>query len=385
MADLYASLNGEQITSARITIPAFGAWHGDVTLALPNAIAGDVTITIGDLTLIGHSYRMASFAGARGLRVVGGHGGWQQQVAPQAYETPSGVLASTVLGDAATAVQETLVLANDIVLGSAFVRERCVASRVLRQIVGDTWWIDVDGVTKTAARDTSPIATDFQVIHFSGTTGNFVIATEAIHDWMPGRTFTSPTVLTSQTISSSTIVLGNDGKARVELLTNTASANAGDRLVSELRSLIREDFPSLTFLGLYEYSVQASPGGTVDASPTNTTLPLPSISSIRETFPLMSATLTVGDLILVGFVNGDPTRPTVLSAPPSSTAITIGNVSPAAIARVGDFCADVSPGTISGLIFTAPSGGGPCVVTSGAGPTAYRLGISSGSTQVQSG
>ncbi len=379
MANLYAAVNGIQITSARITFPQFGAWHGDVTIALPNPVQGDITITIGDLTLVGHSYRMASFAGARSIRVVGGHGGWQQTVAPQAYETPSGVLASTVLGDVATAVKETLDLAQDTILGSAFVRERCVASRVLRQIVGDTWWIDTNGVTKTAARSVSPITTDFQTIEYNGSKGRFVVSTESLHDWMPGRTFSSPTVTTQQTISSSTIVLGNDGIARAEVLTNTADINAGDRLIAELRSLIREDFPSLTFMGIYEYSVQIDQSGFVDASPTNTELSLPSISMIRETFAFTSATLASGDLILVAFVNGDPTRPTCISAPPSSTLITIGNDSPAAAARAGDPLTINNPAGLLGSV-----SGAVCTITQAQFEAALPT-IKTGSTQVRIG
>lgn len=357
----------------------YGAWHGDITLALANPVAADIVITIGDLTLVGHSYRMASFAGARSVRVVGGHGGWQQTVAPQAYETPSGVLASTVLGDVATAVKEVLVLDSDIILGSAFVRERCVASRVLRQIVGDTWWIDTDGVTKTSPRSGLPITTDFQTVEYNGSKGRFVIATEALHDWMPGRTFSSPTVTTTQTVSSSTIILGNDGLARVEVLTNTADINAGDRLIAELRSLIREDFPSLTYLGVYEYAVQTDNAGTCDASPTNTTLPLPSINLIRETFPFATATLTVGDLILVAFVNGDPTRPTVISAPPSSAGITIGDSSPASAARVGDALTINNPAGLLGSV-----SGAVCTITKTQFEAALPT-IKSGSTQVQIG
>jgi len=333
----YANANGIQITSARITRPRYMAWHGDLALAQGTALSGDVVLTIGNLILQGFAFRTAQFAGARGVRVVGGRGGWSKTVAPQSYEAPGGVTAGLVLGDVAIAVGEKLELSDaGFVLGDFWVRERCKASRVLRQILGDTWWIDNDGVTRDSDRDDATIDTPFQVEEYTPGIGRFIIATEDLLSWTPGRTFSTPVVPIQQTVSSVTIVLDNKGSARLEVLANTAETNAGDRIYEDLRELIREDFPTYTFLGLYEYSVDAVGSGTVDASPTDTGLGLPPITMLTQTFPLMTATLREGDLVRVRFVNGNPARPEVCSAPATSDAIVVGSESPSASARVGD-------------------------------------------------
>lgn len=346
----YANANGIQITSARITRPRYMAWHGDVALAQGVTLTGDVLLTIGNLVLQGFAFRTAAFAGARGVRVAGGHGGWLKTVAPQSYEAPGAVTAGLVLGDVAISVGERLELSDpSLVLGDFWIRERCKASRVLRQILGDTWWIDDDGVTRDSERNDDVIDSPFQVIEYTPGMGRFIIATEDLKSWAPGRTFSTPVVPVQQTVSSVTIILDNKGSARLEVLANTADTNAGDRIYEDLRELIREDFPTYTFLGLYEYSVDAVGSGTVDASPTDTSLGLPPITMLTQTLPLMTATLRDGDLVRVRFVNGNPARPEVCSAPATSPSIIIGDDSPSPIGRVGD---NVNDGY---LVLTDPS------------------------------
>jgi hypothetical protein len=102
----YANANGIQITSARITLTRYQAWHGDLALVQGTPLSGDVVLTIGNLVLQGFAFRTAAFAGARGVRVVAGRGGWPKTVTPQAYEAPGGVTAGLILGDVAIAVGE---------------------------------------------------------------------------------------------------------------------------------------------------------------------------------------------------------------------------------------------------------------------------------------
>jgi len=100
-------------------------------------------------------------------------------------------------------------------------------------------------------------------------------------------------------------------------MTALASPNPLDRVLSALRALVRAEFPRLTFLGVYEYSVQANGNGNLDALPTDTTLSLPGIQAIPIRLPLGAAKPAVGSSVLVGFVNGDPTRPYVAGTVPT--------------------------------------------------------------------
>jgi hypothetical protein len=383
---LYASLNGVQITSCRIVLPTYGIWHGDVVVATTSTIAGPVTIQIGSLTLTGTAYRMASFAGVRSVRVVGGAGGWQVDVPGQSYEVPNGVTAQMVLGDVAAAVGETLVLTGTLPTWTRYVREAMPASRILNQVLGATWWVDTTGKTQNAPRPSTAIVSTFQSEEFSGSKGRFTIATESPQDWMPGNTFSSPTITTTQTISSTTIVMSDDGRLRLDVLTNTAAINAGDRLVAELQSLIRETLPNLTFMGVYEYTVTGVGSGTCNANPTNTTLSLPPIAQLPLTFPLMTATLKFGDLIRVWFVNGSPTRPEVCSAPADSTVITVGNAATAAAARKGDSVASsLTIPDLTAIVAGILSSSGTLSINPAYVPFNITGTITSGSSQVQIG
>jgi len=88
-----------------------------------------------------------------------------------------------------------------------------------------------------------------------------------------------------------------------------------DRLTRALRAIIREEFPNIRFLGVYEYAIQTVSDGLIDASPVDTTLGLPSLSQLKMRPGLLGETVkpTPGKLCLVFFVNGDRTRPEVHS------------------------------------------------------------------------
>lgn len=97
-----------------------------------------------------------------------------------------------------------------------------------------------------------------------------------------------------------------------------------DRLQKAFNSLSRAADPRRTFFGLYEYAVQkaSADGTTVDATPTDTTLSLPGIVQLPVRLPISTATLGVGQKCIVYFVNGDPTRPAVLSSDPVPSVAT---------------------------------------------------------------
>lgn len=218
MSGPFANVNGERIVSGSMVIPEYGAPMGDVVLATSGAIPKDITVTVGALAMVANSFRMASFAGSRSVRFVGGKGGWRTQVAAQHYKSTGGVKASLVAKDAAAAVGETVNVQNDRVLGTMWTRETGPASRVLTQL-SRLWWIDPDGTTQLAdARPSSPITSVFTVVAWSGAKGRFDIATESVQDWMPGRTFTSPTVTKTQRISMVQLDVDGDGKLRLVVL-----------------------------------------------------------------------------------------------------------------------------------------------------------------------
>lgn len=196
---LYASLSGTQIIHGTITIPFSGILVADVVLSEPKDVTGLQTLRLSDQQFSCTVIRAINFAGARGVRLLGGAAGWRAAVKPKQYGSWGvAVQMSVVLNDAASEVGEKILVATDRVL-TGYVRPGVAASFVLNQLLGPTWWMDPDGVVQTKPRDVTPIASDFIAESVMGAAGIWKIATETVHDWSPGRSFKGPT--SSGTIS----------------------------------------------------------------------------------------------------------------------------------------------------------------------------------------
>lgn len=217
MAD-WGTVSGSTIVSGSIGIPLLGAWVADVVLRQSVTLPTRISLTIGNLTMAGAVYRQSAFAGLLEARLVGGAGGWSQNVEARAYYNPGGVLLSTVLGDAGIEVGETVIVQADSVIGNLFVRFAQKAKRVLR-FGGPSWYVDTSGNTQVGPRPSPQITSAFTTEAFHGGSGHLSIATEDPGSWMPGAVFSSPTVPVAQTIGSVRHSLDGNGKARMEIMT----------------------------------------------------------------------------------------------------------------------------------------------------------------------
>lgn len=215
----FATLAGLRIVSGSIAIPLYGMWTGDVSLATDDPIQDSVSLVLGNLTMAGHVYRQADFAGARRCRITAGAGGWRNEVVAKQYSLASGVKLGLILGDAASEVGEKVNVPNDSIVGTGYVRERGPASRVLRQLAGADWYIDSAGVTQIAPWPARKVPTSFSVEDQDGGQGRVTIATEDYVSWMPGCTFTAPTLDGTFANCGVLYKFDGEGKFRLEVLT----------------------------------------------------------------------------------------------------------------------------------------------------------------------
>ena len=125
-----------------------------------------------------------------------------------------------------------------------------------------------------------------------------------------------------------------------------------DRMMRGLRSIIRAEIPSETYSNIYEYAVEAlsADGSTADATPVDTTQSVPPDVRIPLQLNAMTATLTVGSKCLVAFINGDPTRATILSAAPVPLKATYDA---SAQLKIGASCPDVEIGVAPAPLATS--------------------------------
>lgn len=136
-----------------------------------------------------------------------------------------------------------------------------------------------------------------------------------------------------------------------------------DRLWASFRALVRAEFPTLSFLGVYEYAVTATDGTsstaakTVDVQPTDPALNLPALTKVPIRLPF-GVTPPMGALCSVQFMNGDPSRPMVTNFTDPMTLLVFA-AGKLPNARQGDMVAVTISTTVatlfaSGLVCTAP-------------------------------
>lgn len=178
----FATLAGLRVTSARVHLPPSGVWTADVDIGEAAALSGRVALVVGGLTLSGTVRPPGGdYQGASRFRLEGGAGGWRKRVVAKAYRLDAGVKLSTVVVDAARAAGETLAPDyTDRRIGRAFVREAGPASRVLAQLQGLLWWVDVAGLTHLGARPAGgDVGVRFDVLAFDPARRTATLATEA--------------------------------------------------------------------------------------------------------------------------------------------------------------------------------------------------------------
>lgn len=172
---------------------------------------------------------------------------------------------------------------------------------------------------------------------------------------------------------------------------------SGDRLLDSITRIVKALVPKVTPFGTWQYRVQntafrASPWGvTIDAIPAGASPYGPISGIVLWPGPDGSVAVpAVGSLVRLAFAEGNPGMPMIVGLDPDQapTMVYLGNAPGLAAARQTDAvaCTGVSAGVPTGIIVTAPSGGGPCVLSTGSGPTAYKLTgtITGGSSAVQS-
>jgi hypothetical protein len=317
MTDAFASVNGQRLTSVRVIVGNTGPWFADLELEGASELAGQVTITIGALQLLGTvvAQQAGTFGEQRKCRIVAGAGGWGTLLRPKSYHNDAGIKAQLIAADAARECGETL---GDFVpaaerVGSDFVRRSALASGALEQVIGAgvAWWVDYAGVTHVGSRPASAIpATSYEVLAHDPRTR---IVTLAVDD--PGAVGVGSTLTerldAPQTVRDLELHL-DAGEFRVTAWCGGSGAEPG-RLAGLLQGIARRatDAP---LLGKYRYRVvRMAVDGRVELQAVSKTAGLPDLSPISM-WPGMAgvhAVLTPGAEVLVEFVEGSRTMPIV--------------------------------------------------------------------------
>lgn len=211
----FASLSGIPVLAGRMVIPFAGMWHASLVLATDTPSPGPQPLLIGATTWACTPVRDGTFAGQRGVLLVGGTGGWRTSISPKQYGQGT-VPVQAILADAAVACGELPPVGATGTV-SAYCRKGSpsAASACLQELLADAWWCDNTGTVRATPRLPKPIVSPFQAMATSESSGIYEIATEALNDWAPGSTFIGPTV--SGTVSRSMYVF-EPGSVRLEVM-----------------------------------------------------------------------------------------------------------------------------------------------------------------------
>lgn len=306
-----ATLNGHRVTSARATIPAWGAWYADVAVDGDHPLAGSVTLKVSDLTLVGSVIAGSAAQGRSNFRIVGGAGGWGKPLSPKSYANDAGVKHATILQDAAREVGETLgTVSTQDRVGPAYVRQTqengrpVPASRVLQQLAYNRWYIDEAGVTHIGARPAGALVGKVtRVEPVDQARGRVVLAAEQIATILPGVVIDGFTAVDVQ----------HDITPETGIRSTAWFAQAPSA-IDAFRAILDQADPWRAYRGVTEYRVVTLTGNRLNLQPVRVSTGMPSLERVpvRPGVAGCSVEAMLGARVLVAFVNADPARPCVV-------------------------------------------------------------------------
>lgn len=300
------TLAGNRCTAVRVHVPAWGLPFADVSLDSEATLAGRVELTLADLAFSGTILSGGPWLGRSSYRVVAGAGGWGKELRAKGYAADQGVKRSTVLEDAARECGETIEGVPAGAIGPAYDRLAGCASDALHILSPRAWYVGTDGVTRLGRRTRVTYAGKAARGPVDLAAGSVELMADAIADIVPGVVVDGveavDVVHTLEGSKLRTTIWGSG------LSTTSKRLAAWAALLDRLRPLDR-------YRGTWEYRVVSRSGERLNLQPGRASLPVPDLRVVKVTPGVAGckADVAPGSMVLVSFINGDPTRPAVTS------------------------------------------------------------------------
>ena len=300
------TLNGISCLSVAVHLPVWGLWWADCELEQESTLSGAVTLVLADLNLKGTVVSGGSWLGRSRYRIVGGAGGWAKHLPPKGYANAVGVRASKIIVDAATECGEQVENAPTGNVGEAFDRLDGPASQVLNLISPQSWYVGEDGITRFGRRAGKPVAASVTRGKVDFAAGSIELMSDELAGLLPGCVCDGMTAVD--------VVHRLDSKKLRTTLYGSSFGPTTKRLLAWSK-LIEQMRPFERYRGQWEYRVVMQHADRLDLQPATTRFGLPDLLSVRVRYglPGVRAQVALGSLVLVAFVNADPSRPVVVA------------------------------------------------------------------------
>jgi len=301
------TLAGVSSPRGRVQIPAWGAWWADVDLVEDVALSGAVALVVADVPLACTVVSGGAINGRAAYRVVGGAGGWGTTLLARGYADDAGVRVASVLADLARETGETVADASLTArLGSHYARAAGPAYVALAELSPRAWYVDAAGVTRIGARAVTTYAGDAPRVRIDQAGQIVELAVdEGLSTLVPG-------VVVDESTPATDVEWSWDGAS---LVARVWSGPRPSRRLDAWQRIYDALDARRAYRGVYEYRVVTQTGDALNLQPVRTASGMPDLVRVpwRPGVPGVRADVTLGELVVVAFLDSDPSRPVVIA------------------------------------------------------------------------
>lgn len=308
-------VNGLFVESMRWQAAWNGVWVAELTLmtsstsdAVPSGIVA-ITSLDGSIALSGtvDPDRTGAYGARRHLRVVGGAGGWSKQVRQQHYHSDIGLPLQIVATTTAAEVGEFATVLVPKTVGIDYVRHAGLASQIFTDLGAD-WWVGFDGVTRIGVRPQAFAPASVRALDWQPAANTVSFTADALVE--PGTILVDPR-FGSKVVRQVEAKVSNGSVGGTLWIGDVApTAGAQSPLVDAFSALAVKATRAL-YGRFFEYFVDAMSGDRAELVAKSAAVPNLVPCSIWAGVSGYKVKLRPGSSVLVGFREGDPTKPFV--------------------------------------------------------------------------
>ncbi len=302
----FAALGGVACTRVRGQSPAWGRLWADVELAEAETLEGTIDLVLADMTQQVTIVSGGVVDGLARYRCVAGRGGWGKPLPKKGYNNDAGVRSATIIRDAASSCGEAVGMLPTTAHGPHYARVAGEpASAVLNFAAPNAWYIDLAGVTQFGARPAATYTGDGARVRTDLAVGVIELDVNEVGNLAPGVTIDGHGPATD-------IEFDLDA---TRLRVRAYFARQLDRRLAAFKAIFDALYPTLKYRGSWEFRVVTQNGERLNLQPARVASGMPDLSNVpvRPGVAGWRSDVALGELVLVAFADGDPTRPQVFA------------------------------------------------------------------------